>query len=41
MKPRMAEVKIILAFGTIEVVMLKDNFFNFAGIPKVLSEQMG
>ena len=40
-KPRMAQVKVILYFGTIEVVILKDNFFNLAGILKVLSDQMG
>ena len=40
-KPWMAQVKVILYFGTIEVVILKDNFSNFAVIPKVLSDQMG
>ena len=40
-KQRMAQVKVILYCGTIEVVILQDNFINFAGIPKVLSDQMG
>ena len=40
-KPRMAQVKVILYFGAIEVVIPKDIFINFAGVPKVESDQMG
>ena len=39
-KPRMTQIKVILYVGTIEVVILKDNFFYILLFPKVLSDQM-
>ena len=39
-KPRMAQVKVILYVGTIEVVIIKDNFLHITFFPKVLSDQM-
>ena len=39
-KPRMAQIKVILYVSTIEVVILKDNFFHILLFPKVLSDQM-
>ena len=37
-KPRMVQVKVMFFFGTIEVLILKDNFLFLAGIPNVLSD---
>ena len=39
-KPRMTQIKVILYVSTIEVVILKDNFFHILLFPKVLSDQM-